>query len=434
MPITVKHGGGLPGLAGILQGQGQYATRESQLRGQDLARIYGEQFQDKRLGTQIAAQKSMATERARTQAGIAAANNAARRSMQAASLQTQRANSNRQIQAQAQRQSQAADQAYKRMAVQSGLQGELQEQAFDREVKMLEEKARQEASRRKLVYTEEGKRTIAEANTAKDWAAKAFSEGTIDRRQLEQINYQADAMSAGVKQHFIPDESKKFSEGQGPGEMWPDQFGNIVSMDENGKIFRVSSYKESKEYLQAEQERIAREAVIKKSEELEKAKRTFVAKTVGSKYTAATPAVGASWSDWTGEEAGEEDRIHTIASAEALADQIFGQRPQQAAQPIAPRQAPSPQQQVPLPQAQQVKPWEQPEWWNDPRLEGVALESDKRLPAKIGFGKATIRLWSKKFGYDRKKWPMKNQLDAIEIEEEHRQWQIERKRRARLEK
>ncbi len=101
MPIKVKHGGGLPGLAGLLSGQGRYAARESQLRGQDLARIYGEQFQTGRLREQLSSREQ-----------TAAANNRVRQEMQATSLQAQRQNSQRQIQAQAQRDSQAADQAY----------------------------------------------------------------------------------------------------------------------------------------------------------------------------------------------------------------------------------------------------------------------------------------------------------------------------------
>ncbi len=415
MPITIKHGGGLPGLAGILQGQGQYATRESQLRGQDLARIYGEQFQDKRLGIQIAAQKSMATERARTQAGIAAANNAARRSMQAASLQTQRANSKRQIQAQAQRQSQAADQAYKRMAVQSGLQGELQEQAFDREVKMLEERARQKVSERKQIYTEEGKRQINEANVAKDWLEGPGRE-LLDPRSWQEAYAKADAQERGVRSRSVPDTDPKPPEGFQPYESGtlPNGMGYIVGPD--GKLV-TQPFEKTKEGFAFVQQQKQQEAAIKKLEDFDKAKTAFIAKTVGTKYVVPTPsdpgykitAFGFPISTTIGEkEEGEEDRLHTVASAGALADEIFGQKPQQAVQPTAPQQAPTPEQQVPSPQTRQ------PGWQNFPGAENLIIyESDLSLPPVVGHAMAYMRTVYRKFGPKKNLWK-KETRDAFD--------------------
>lgn len=242
MPISVKHGGGLPGLAGLLGGTGQYATRESQLRGQDM-RFAIELVQRKR---QQQAQRNL-------QADVAAASNMAARSRQAASIKAQSANSQRQIQAQAQRQSQAATQASKRLIVQAGLQREFADEAYDREIQKMEEQARQKAGERKQIYTEEGKRQIAQGNRLIEWANDQTSDASPEMRR--EAFQKGQAMASGVRSVGVPDTSKKYPDGQGVDEQWTNNAGDLVSRDANGKIYTITPFRYSKKFLLQEQQR-----------------------------------------------------------------------------------------------------------------------------------------------------------------------------------
>ena len=216
MPIRVEHGGpGLAGLAGLLGGVGQASiTQRAQAE------------QNARQQRQLQAQGQ-----------ITAANNAARRSAQSAAIKAQRENSQRQIQAQSQRQSQAADQAYKRMLMQAGLQEEFRQQAYDLEVQKMEEQARQRAGERKMVYSEEGKRKMAEWNRAKEFALDPESPmGPMNSPERAALLRRAEMGVAGVPQHSIPAPGPKPPEGFAPYQSGtlPNGMGYLVGPD--GKV------------------------------------------------------------------------------------------------------------------------------------------------------------------------------------------------------
>ena len=177
MPIRLEYAApGLAGLAGLLGGVG---------KGRTIATAEANQTQ--RIAMQIASQQKIAGARIQAQRASAAAAQSAASKRQAASLNAQRASQRQQIQAQSQRDMQAADTAYKRMAVQAGLQGELKEQAFDLEIQKMEEEARQRASQRKEIVTEEGAKNQAAANRLRQIIEdpdSPFSQG--EREQMKQ--------------------------------------------------------------------------------------------------------------------------------------------------------------------------------------------------------------------------------------------------------
>lgn len=401
MPISVKHGGGgIDALSGLLRGQGAYATRESQLRGQDMARIYDKQFQDARLRAQLSSQESIASARNRTQisiagssnlataarnrtqAGVAAAANSAARSRQAASLSAARASQKRSIAAQSQRDNKAADTAYKRAAVAAGLQSELQEQAYDERIKAYEEQARIKAQQTKFQFSMEGKRKIAEGNRIIEFADSELAAGNIDQGQHAEMTQMGRSIRENVNPVAIPDDSEKYEDGQGQKDTWSGSDGSIWGRDANGlPVVRVK-YQDTKAGVDAANIEKQQEAAASKIEVKQKEARAYYVKQLG------TPMV-------TGRDPAGKDitRQRSPSEAEAETSNLFpgvdirGDSAQQV-----------PQQQAPQQQAQ--------EWVAKAEEQGYTVrESDKMFPMQVGIARAAMRTGLLKWGSDRSKWP-----------------------------
>ncbi len=386
MPIRVEHGGpGLAGLAGLLGGVGQRAISQ---------RAQAEQ--NARQQRQLQAQGQ-----------ITAANNAARRSMQAASINAQRSNSQQQIQAQSHRQSQAADQAYKRMFVQAGLQEEFQQQAYDREVQKMEEQARQRASERKMVYSEEGKRRMAEWNRAKEYALDPESDmGRMDSPERKALLQRAEMGAAGIPQHSIPAPGPKPPEGFAPYESGtlPNGMGYLVGHD--GKVL-TQPYEHTKVGYEAVQRMKQKDAQEKEEQAFEAKRQSMIQALIGKKYSKQIPGTSSE------EAHADPDAIHTLESAtrqvnlthppsernqradlSAAAGMIPGLSQRPSAAPAAPQQ-----QQVPSPQRGASG------WQNSPAAENLIIyESDLEVPAQVGYSIAYMRTVLRNFGPKKELW------------------------------
>lgn len=391
MPIRVKHGGGLPGLAGLLQGQGGYATRESQLRGQDLARIYGEQFQDARQRAQIQQQQRQL----QAQADITQANNQARRSMQANALQTQRQNSQRQIQAQAQRQSQSADQAFKRMAVQAGLQNELGEQAFDREIQKQEEAARQRADERKQIYTEKGKQQIADGNRLIEFGNDLTNDASPEMRR-EAIQ-RGQAMAAGVRSVSVPDTSPKPPKGFEPGASGTLENGMGYIIGPTGE-FKTIPFNQTRAGVNAA---LQQKQLKEQEDQFRDLYKHFLTEKIPS---GEDPVTGK-----------EEFRVPSPVGAYRKAEKAFDLLQRGFEAPEQTQQAPPPQQ---VQQAQDPDWFKKPGWHETPAGKKMLVEdSDLELPPGIGFMTSALRTWENQYGKDRSKWNPSVKRTAGEFEQ-----------------
>ncbi len=403
MPIRVEYASpGLAGLAGLLGGQGRQAVTDR-----------AEAAKARLLAQQIAGQQKGIAMRAQAQAAISANAQRAAGKRQAAALSAQRSSTQQQIKGRAQREMQASEQAFKRMAVQAGLQEELAEQAYDRQIQMKEEEARQRANQRKMIFGEGAKREIANANTALDWL-NGPGKNLLDPQSWQSAVTQAKARAAGVQGSFVPDASKKYSDGQGIDEEWVNNSGDLVSRDANGKIYTITPYRYSQEYLQQERQQDQREKQAAEKADILKKKQAFVASNVGKEYQKQIPrrVTPGAYFGTNIEEQHSELQVHTLGSATDLADKIFGGGQQQAPQP---QEAP-PQQQAPQ---QTGVPWYfQPGWQNHPSAKILSIEDeDLRLPPEIGYSRAVLRTWQEKYGRDREKWPVEVRKIAAELDE-----------------
>ncbi len=388
MAIRIEYASpGLAGLAGLLQGTGQAAVTAK-----------AEAERTKRIAMQISGQRKAAAMRTQAQKQIASANRNAANKRQAASLNAQRAGQHKQIQARAQREAQASDQAYKRMAVQFGLQGELKEQAFDLQVKMLEEQAKQRASQRKLILTEDDKRNSTAAARLQKFAKdpdSPYSEG--ERKQMLQ---KASALEAGVGT-YVPDFKEKLPPGIEPGTFGPIE---IESEDGTKLTFpfisgRSVKPEDSIQGARAKQQQVQQEKQLKEERDLQNKKNAAILGLIGKDYSQQVPermVPGILWGENL-EEATTKPAVHTVESATKVVERIFGQT-QQATPQATPRVAPP--QQVAPPQSGQ------PGWQNLPEARNLIIyQDDLRFPPKVGFAMSYMRTALRKFGPKRNSWP-----------------------------
>lgn len=401
MPITIRHDvpGGMAALTGLLGGQGRQAItdRANAARRAEIA----QQIQG-----QIRATKA----RAQAQATVSAASNRAAGQRQAAALKAQRSNTQQQIQARAKEQSLAADQYYKRAAMQAGLQGQLREEAYDREIQKMEEQAKQRAGERKLVYSEQGKRDQAEAAAAEDWANKSVQEGTISPEQHQQILLQAKARKEGVKEHWIPDDSKKFPEGpdgqpRGIGDTWTEDTGISYTRNEKGIPVKTGTYKDTEQYYRLEAEKARQKEIASAKAERQSSVLTLATKLIGTEQTPIQPGAKGRLYD-----APDTPPVnYTLAGALLAAETAIPQVPGQQAPP---QQGPPKQQQ----QVQQVPPPQagQPGWNNSPGAENLIIyDSDLKVPQQVGYSMAYMRTALRRFGPNRNLW-LKETRDAYD--------------------
>ena len=401
MPISVKHGGGgIDALAGLLRGQGAYATRESQLRGQDMARIYDKQFQDARQSAQLSTQRRGQN----IQAGIASARISAQRQMQSKALSAQRSNQMRQIEAQSARDKQAADTAYKRAAVAAGLQSELQEQAFDQRIQEKEEEARIKAEQTKFIHGEQAKRDISTANATDSWAEKAFRAGEIDEPTYKQAKLKASALREGALPSAVPDDSTKPPPKYAPYAVGTEDDGRDHQTDGAGRT-TWTTWEKSKAGIQFAAQIKQQEAAAAEREERNE-----------RRYEALKDREDAIYKDMqSGTD--EDGKKRTYGDAARRYDEShkslftsggpFG--PPEDGSPAAP-QAPQVQ------QGPAALPAYEGPWFENPALKGMEItEVDKTLEPEIGSFLVMTRQKSKEWK-DKKMSPAMKQAMANAVE------------------
>jgi len=419
MPISVKHGGGIDALSGLLRGQGAYATRESQLRGQDFARIYGQQ-------KDLRSRESIARGNRNIQAGIASARVSAQRQMQSKALSAQRSNQMRQIEAQSARDKQAADNAYKRAAVSAGLQSELQEQAFDQRIQAMEEAARIKSQQTKLIHGEQAKRDIATANATDSWAEKTFRAGEIDEPTYKQAKLKASALREGALPSAVPDPETKPPEGYEPYASGVLEDGRpfFVGHDRKMTVGKVADTREGMEFAAAEKrqeaaaaerkERVDRQREWAKDRSMYILKRTqdtgddnanVSASKAGSEFDAARPMLGPG-SPFRPQEDDSQQVTPQIQQAPAASELTPDGK------------------KAPLP-----KDWYlDGNWWEHSAMKGVeVLQSDMRYPPEIGSARVIVRHYKSK--YVGKKMPKGIKQQVADYEEKIRRHETERFRK-----
>lgn len=98
-------------------------------------------------------------------------------------LSAQRDIAMREIDARADREKESADNAMKRVAVRAGLQGELQEQEYDRRVLELQEKAKVDASQFKFEINAKDRHELAKLNNAESEVRKLVADGEWNQEE-----------------------------------------------------------------------------------------------------------------------------------------------------------------------------------------------------------------------------------------------------------
>ena len=397
MPIRVEHGGpGLAGLAGLLSGVGRSAITETEIRNraqQSLA-----QFTQRNLEQDISlrSQESLQAQRLSSQRSLQIASDQVRRSMQVDSLNAQRASQRQQIQAQSQRDMQAADTAYKRMAVQAGLQGELKEQAFDLEIQRMEEEARQRASQRKAIVTEEGAKNQAAANRLLqiiEDPESPFSQGEKEQMKQKEVGLRNNVLTQVTDlTPKPPPEYALWSSG-----IMKDGTGRPYDVDGDGKR-TIGSAKDTTAGIETERQH---EIVLANME---------AAQSLIDKRDSYWRLLQSKGEEYIDSETGEI--LKRPIDANEAARRAFEQYPA----PVAPEQAAPAQERLVPPE--RVAPPEkivpqagQPGWQNSPGAANlIVYENDLRYPERVGFAIAYMRTILQKMASEghssnRKTWP-----------------------------
>ena len=297
--------------------------------------------------------------------------------MAAAKLRQQRDMQQADIEARANLQKQAADDAMARVAVQTGLDSQIREEEFNREVAKMQEGARLKANQWEYQFTSQQRQEIARFNNARQ--AIASSDRFSDEEKQAALKA-IDLQQAAVKPAMLPRDPSKpvYPEGRGIGEMWRDDNGAIVSRTKDGELKLLQRFDQGPEFnkqqfqaKQQEQEQLAR---VKQDEAAYKLQIARESKMLDLRFKLATESVGE-----TDAEGNVVDRMRTPEEIETILQRVMGG--QQAPQQGQPAQ-------------------DQPRPWYEPAEErGMTVtEADKRLPPAVGSAQAWIRQAVKTYG------------------------------------
>lgn len=271
----------------------------------------------------------------------------------------------KEIDAQADRDKQAADDAMKRLAVQAGLQSELQEQEYDREVKMLQEKAKADAQQMKYKFSIQQKQEIAKYNNAEASVRKSVQEGSFSSEEGETALKKIAQMRAGLKPGAY---AKDENEPPPPREqIWVDPETGAVMAPARSASVLVQPDKRP-EYLQ------------------QKAERDRQAKLQDSRITLLTKLSSVVLSDEakdlaTGKET-KKDRLLTQQEIDKRMNMVFGpsQQQEQPQEPIGPTGPES-------------------DWWDALESQGVSVSEERRgMPLEQGSALSLYDAYIQKFG------------------------------------
>lgn len=207
MPIEVRHdtGGGalarLAALSGLTQQQNVEAAREQQA----FLTVQGREQQDRQQAQALAAQRDRQQE---------------------------------QIQAAAQRQMQAADTAAARTALAAGLDKQVKEDAFNRELQTIQAEAKARAEQWEYQYSAKARQDIARGNDALQRIAQMKAAGEIDATTAARMTHEVNLGMSGITSNRVPVSPDKVPKERQPGFSEFDEQGNFRVRDKDG-VFRI---------------------------------------------------------------------------------------------------------------------------------------------------------------------------------------------------
>ena len=329
MPIEVRHEppSSMAALAGLLGGMGRGAESELESR-----------RQAGRLAVQLDAQQTQ----------------------QATHLNAQREAQMRQIEAQSNLQREAADTAYARTALATGLQGKLQEQQFDHEFARMQAEAKAKADQWEFEFSAKQRQEIARFNEAKQSIANNDSFTPEEKATATRL---IDLQQANIQPAMIPRDPSKpnFPEGKGPMDTWVnEQTGGLMGLDRSLNPRVLTQPKDMPDFLK-ERDRIAQENKVLELQAKREEKLLDLRKELATEDIIETGADGKP-----------KRRQRTSEEVSSIMDTVLGTTQQVA---------------------------EDAPWWRKVEEGGVKVtDSDKQLPPNVGYAQAYIRDLNKRYG------------------------------------
>jgi hypothetical protein len=355
MPIEVRHGSGLEAL---------------------IAAGFGGALQAGREDTQ--AQLSRSAGIAQTGARIGAS-----RDMQAQQLREQREMQMTQIEAQADRQKQAADDAMARTALQFGLDKEMREEEFDRQMTGAREEARLQAEQFEYRYTTKQRMEFAKWDNIDRMIDQ---DPRYDQETKDEMHRVVMGQRIGARPSAMPADPNKptFTEGQEPGKIWEHGGGLYRTVIKDGVAVpevvvrpdQTPKYKEME--IQAEREK----AMILRRQKWEDEKRRYEIDLDKLEVPIVEKAKEGGWFGIGAEEGGPTDlkRFLTESEKQERLRRHFGTPPPLPGEGQGPSD-------VELEQELQRRVDAQGPWW----VGTAATDAEKQLPPMPGRASMYIR-------------------------------------------
>jgi len=271
-------------------------------------------------------------------------------SMQLQQLAQQRDMQQAQIASQAQMQSQAAEAAMERTAFAAGLQGQMQEEHFQRSLTQMRERAKVEAEQWDYRYTAQQRQEIQKDNNAiqairqADWLSDEEKGRAILGVQTH---------TAGITPSIIPaDPNKvKFPEGREPGNSFQGQDGAWYMSQPDGSYKLMVRPDQTAEYMREQAEIEIKKAELTRQQATEDA-------VIKARTTAAMKQIDVT--DKVGEKIGT--RFATKEEVDQIMKSIY---PEVAAQT---------------------------KWWDDAKKNGIPVtDAEKYMDPAVGFAQAYLR-------------------------------------------
>lgn len=155
--------------------------------------------------------------------------------LQANQLAAQRDRQQEQIQAAAQRQSQAADDAAAKTALTFGLEKQVKEDAFNRELETIQAEAKARAEQWEYQYSAKARQDIARGNDALQRIAQMKAAGEIDATTAARMTHEVNLGMSGITSSRVPVSPDKLPDGMQPGASSFDEHGNFRIRNKDGE-------------------------------------------------------------------------------------------------------------------------------------------------------------------------------------------------------
>ena len=361
MPITVRHDpsatavAGLAALSGLTGQQNIEADRDQQA----FLTIQGREQRDRQLTQQLRQQREMQME---------------------------------QIGAQADRQKQAADDAMARTAMQYGLDGQIREDEFEREMASKQEDARIKASQIEWVFSAKDRQEFARYNTAD----RLIDSSPLLSQEEKQIAHREVALQRmGITGGAVPADPNKeiFPPGKGPKDIWLDEnTGSYMGYDRNGNQVERIPFEDTPDGRKEKHEQTLELKQLEIQMKRDDARRAYAIKLEEMRVPTLTkPEKGFFTDEPGGEEVPGVERFLKESEKQALLEKHFP-----SGGVTAESQGPTDEQ---LEQELQQRADRQTPWWEAPERQGrEILEKEKQAPPAIGQAMMLVREAENKYG------------------------------------